>query len=216
MLKALSVKSLAAVAVFCLFGPVRTQDAGTPATAAPNPTSVQELLTCLEGAAAKLQDYTVSGTTESDGKKQQFKIAYRRPGLVRIDTHAGQVSVQPGGDIKGRLGHGPFGKIAQSLARRDKRLRDSECIPFYESDFVSRLARVQAQIKEGAAAVMRPDTNAYILEVHSGDTAWKYRLDKANFSLQESSRWVNDKQVEITRYADFHANTGIKPDYFKF
>lgn len=216
MLKAISNLSLCALLILCISWPVVGQDAGTSKPAALKPSNVQELLACLDRAAANLQDYTVSGTTEADGKKQTFKMAYKRPNLVRIDTRAGQVSVQPNGDIKGRLGRGPFGNVTQTLSRRDKRLKDAEGIPFYESDFVSLLARVQAQIKGGAAAAMQAETTAYILEIRSGDTVWKYRLGSSDFSLQESSRWVNGKQVEIARYTDFHANTGIKTDYFKF
>jgi len=216
MLKGMPNLLFCVLLALCSSWPVCGQESDRPKQAVEKPTNVQELLACLESAVANLQDYTVTGTTETDGKKQQFKMAFKRPNLVRIDTHQGQVSVQPNGDIKGRLGHGPFGKIAQKLRRSDKRLQDAEGIPFYESDFLSMLARVQAQIKEGAAATMNADTTSYVLEIHSGDTAWKYRLDSSDFSLQESSRWVKSKQAEITHYTDFHANTGIKTGFFKF
>ncbi len=216
MLKTISNLSLCALLVLFISWPVGGQEAGTSKPASQQPSNVQELLACLERAAADLQDYTVTGTTEAHGKKQTFKMAFKRPHFVRIDTPDGQVAVQPNSEIKGRLGHGPLGKIAQTLGRRDKRLQDAEGIPFYESDFVSMLARVQAQIKGGAAAAMQASATSYLLEIRSGDTAWKYRLAKSDFSLQESSRWVNGKQAEITRYADFHANTGIKTAFFRF
>jgi|SRR5579872_1127374 len=143
-------------------------------------------------------------------------MTYKRPNFVRIDTRGGQVAVQPNGEIKGRLGHGPFGHIAQKLGRDDKRLKDAEGIPFYASDFVSMLARAHAQIRGGAVATMKAETASYYLEIRSGDTLWKYTLDRSDFSLQESSRWVKGKQVEVTRYTAFHANSGITVDQFKF
>lgn len=204
--------TLCATFVLARFLPVCCQDAAVPK----QPNNVSELRLCLDTAAANLQDYTVTGTTESNGRKHQFKMTYKRPNLVRIDTHEGQVSVQPNGEIKGRLGSGLFGKIARKLGRDDKRLKDAEGIPFYESDFVSTMARVQAQIQGGAAANMKADKTSYYLEISSADTIWKYAFARSDFSLRENSRRVKGKQVEITRYTDFHANGGITVDRFKF
>ena len=78
------------------------------------------------------------------------------------------------------------------------------------------LARIQAQIKHGALAAMQSDTTSYLLGIQSGDTAWKYRFARGDFSLQENSRWTKGKQVELTRYTDLRVNTGLKTDYFKF
>ena len=54
------------------------------------------------------------------------------------------------------------------------------------------------------------------LEVRSGDTSWKYAVDKTTLFLKENSRWVKGQQVEITRYSGFRPNTGIKTAHFKF
>src|SRR5579884_239543 len=184
--------------------------------ARPKPANVKELLARLQSATASLQDYTVNATTTFGGRSLRLKIVYKRPNLVRIDTPIGQASVQPNGDIKGRLGHGPLGKRAFKIDRNEKRLRDAEGIPFYQIDFPSMLARVQEQIKEGAAATMTADANAYRLEIHSGDTTWEYAFAPNDFSLLENSRWVKGKQAQITRYSDFQPNTGIQTDYFRF
>src|SRR5437899_986059 len=115
MLKSIHILTLFAPIVLSRFVPVSWQDATVLKPPSKKPDTVAELLSSLDTAAANLQDYTVTGTTEANGKKHQFKLTYKRPNLVRIDTHAGQVSVQPNGEIKGRLGRGPFGKIAQKL-----------------------------------------------------------------------------------------------------
>jgi phage antirepressor YoqD-like protein len=78
------------------------------------------------------------------------------------------------------------------------------------------LARVKGQIQSGATATMKADSISYYLEIGSGNTMWQYSLDRNNFSVQESSRWVNGKQLEITRYTAFHANGGVTTDLFKF
>src|SRR5690349_3961854 len=83
------------------------------------PKTVTELLARMETAAASLQNYEVTGDGESDGKPNHFNLCFRSPNLVRIDSKEGQVSVQPNGDIRGRLGHGVFGKVSQKLSHDD-------------------------------------------------------------------------------------------------
>src|SRR5690242_14928945 len=87
------------------------------------PHNVKELLACLENAMAGWQDYTVNASTASGDRSLRLKIVYKRPNLIRIDTPIGQASVQPNGDVKGRLGHGPLGKEAFKIDRNDKRLK---------------------------------------------------------------------------------------------
>jgi|SRR5579871_2199351 len=211
MFKAIPTLSLLALLTVGSVFTVCGQEAGRA-----KPASVKELLACLESATASLQDYTVNATTAFGGRSLRLNITYKRPDLIRIDTPIGQASVQPNGDIMGRLGHGPLGKMAFKIDRNDKRLRDAEGIPFYRLDFPSMLARVREQIKDGAAATMTADAGAYRLEIRSGDTTWDYAFAPNDFSLQENSRWVKGKQAQITRYKDFQPNTGIKSEYFRF
>jgi outer membrane lipoprotein-sorting protein len=216
MLKRVTILSISAsLALFCTLAAC-CQDAAAQRQASKRPANVPDLLARMDRAAAKLQDYTVTGTTESDGKQEQFKLTYKRPGLVRIDSRDGQVAVQPNQEIKGRLGRGVFGKIAQKIKRDDKRLKDSEGIPFYESDFVSMLARIRARIRAGDAATMKAGGTFYYLEIRSGDTVRGYRVDSRSFYLLENSRKVKGGPVEITRYTDFRPNSGVKLDRFKF
>src|SRR5205085_12356234 len=172
--------------------------------------------TRLEQSTAGIQDYEVVGDSEANGKKSHFKLFYRKPDLVRIDTEDGQVSVQPNGDVRGRLGHGPFGAISRKIDRDDRRLRDSEGIAFWESHFPAAVARMRAQLKAGASATLRVDADTYTLELRNGDTSWRYVIDKATLFPRENSRTVNGKQVEITRYSNLKLNTGIPVGHFKF
>jgi outer membrane lipoprotein-sorting protein len=181
-----------------------------------DPKNVTELMASLGRAVAELKDYTVTGVTEKAGKSEQFKLTFKQPNLIRIDTPGGQVAVQPNGEIKGRMGHGAFGHISRKLKRSDRRLLDSEGIPFFESDFGSMVARMQAQIKAGATASLTTQPDTYILEIRSGKTSWRYTVDHSSFIIRENSRTVDGKQVEITRYSDFHPNGGVKEDLFRF
>ncbi len=180
------------------------------------PKNVDQLLSSLDRVESQWQDYQVSGNTEAAGKQQPFKVYFKKPNLVRIDSKDGQVSVQPNGDIRGRLGHGIFGKISRKLDRNDKRLQDDEGIPFYQSDFPDMVARIRDQVKKGAAATMSDEHDTFGLEIHAGDTVWKYTFDKSHLTFQENSRWVKGKQIECTHYTDFRANSGLKTDLFKF
>src|SRR5690349_8782652 len=85
--------------------------------AAPQSEQVEALLTRLEARAAQLQDYTVVGEGIDRGKPRRFKFYFKSPHLVRIDTPRGQVTVQPNGEIRGRLGHGLFGWVSRRLGR---------------------------------------------------------------------------------------------------
>jgi hypothetical protein len=186
------------------------------ARAAQEAKNAEELVARMEAMAGGLQDYQVTGEGESRGKHTKFTLYFKKPDLVRIDTDDGQVAVQPNGDIRGRLGRGPFGSISRKVDRSDKRLRDSEGIAFWESHYPAMVARIRAQLKAGAAASMSADGGAYNLEIRSGETTWKYVVDKNTLFPKENSRWVNGRQEEITRYSGFRANTGMKTGHFKF
>lgn len=213
--KAIARLSFCLLLVVGCLGSAGSQDAER-SRPAQQPSSVEELLACLDRAAEGLHGYTVTGATVVDGKTQQFKMAFLRPKMVRIDTKDGQVSVQPNGAIKGRLGRGPLGKIAQTLSREDKRLQDAEGIPFYESDFLSMLARIESKVKAGAVATMQAKPTGCQLELRSGETVWRYRFSTGDYSLLESSRWVNGKQVETSVYTQFRPNAPLTAAYFKF
>lgn len=180
------------------------------------PRTVVELLKSERSAISTWRDYVVTGATEADGKTQRFRLAFKQPHFVRIDTRDGQVSVQPDGSIRGRLGHGLFGSISRRLDRTDRRLRDSEGIPCYESDFASILDRIDAQIKAGAAAAVTAEQSDYMLAVSAGNTTWKYWFRQLDGSVRANGRWVGGAQAELTRYTGFRANTGLKLDDFRF
>ena len=180
------------------------------------PKNVNELLTALGRAAAGLQDYEVKGTTDSNGKSEGFTKYYKRPGLVRIDTREGQVSVQPNGDIRGRLGHGLFGHFSRKLDRDDHRLKDDQGIAFYEGSFPATIARIRTRIKSGAVAAMKGSRDKYYLTVRSGDTIWRYAFSRSHLMPLWSSRWVNGKSVDVTRYLETRTNIGLKTDLFRF
>src|SRR5262245_8419836 len=110
---------------------------GGTAWAAQEPKNADEVVTRMEQMAAGLHDYEVRGDGGADGKKQHFKFYFLAPALVRIDSDDGQVAVQPNGEIRGRLGKGVFGNISRKLDRNDKRLRDAEGIPFWDSHFAA-------------------------------------------------------------------------------
>src|SRR5689334_772914 len=109
--RVISNLSLGALLALSYMGSATGQDAGRQQPAAKQPSNVSELLASLDRAAAGLQDYTVNGVTAADGKAQKFKVTFKRPNLVRVDTGSGQVAVQPNGEIKGRLGHGPLARV---------------------------------------------------------------------------------------------------------
>src|SRR5262245_42096845 len=71
---------------------------------AAEPKNAEELVTQMEQMAARLQDYEVRGESDHDGKHEKYRLYFMKPGLVRIDSEGGQVSVQPNGEIRGRLG----------------------------------------------------------------------------------------------------------------
>lgn len=180
------------------------------------PRSASDLLAKMDAAAAALQDYEVTGDGETDGKPNHFTLYFKSPNLVRIDSKEGQVSVQPNGDIRGRLGHGPFGKISQKLSRDDEKLKDSEGIPFYDSHFAATISRIKELVKGGATAKMTVKKDGYSLVLKQDTTFWRYEIDPKTWFFMESARTVNGKRVEITRYSGFKPNTGIKTDHFKF
>jgi hypothetical protein len=180
------------------------------------PRTAEDVLARMESMAAGLQDYEVNGQGEAHGKRNKFKLYFKKPDLVRIDAEDGQVSVQPNGDVRGRLGHGPFGNISRKIDRDDPRLKDDEGIPFYESHYPAMLGRMRAQLKAGATSSLNADQGAYYLELRSGDTVWKYTIEKSTLFPRENSRWVAGRLVEITSYSDFRANAGLKTGHFKF
>src|SRR5713226_6793662 len=94
--------------------------------------------------AAQLQDYTVVCDCDTNGRVSCYKLHFKQPNLVRIDTCKGQVTVQPNGEIRGRLGHGQFGRTSRRLRRDDPRLRDEEGSPFWEATDAATVTQVQS------------------------------------------------------------------------
>jgi len=184
--------------------------------AAPEPKNAEDLVARLEATAASLQDYEVNGEGVAEGKHDRYKLYFKRPDLVRIDAKDGEVSVQPNGDIRGRLGRGPFGFISRKIGRNDSRLRDKEGIPFWESHYPATVARIRSQLRNGATASMTTGPETYTLTLRSGDVTWQYVSDKATMFFRENSRSVNGKQVEVTRYFNYRPNIGLKTSVFKF
>lgn len=190
--------------------------AAAACAAAPEAKTPAQLLAQMAAMAATLNDYEVSGVGESDGKRDVFKVYFLKPQLVRLDSERGQVSVQPNGTIRGRLGKGPFGMISQGIGRDDQKLKDAEGVPFWDSHYAATVTRIQERLKEGAKATLTSDSDAYRLEVRSGTTTWKYVIDRKTLFFRENTRSAGDRTVETTRYSDFRSNTGLKPAFFKF
>ena len=187
-----------------------------PASALPEPRNAQDLLSRWDQAFAALQDYQVTENTEIDNKRDQVKLSFKRPDLVRLDTREGQVAVQPNGSIRGRLGHGLFGSISIGISREDKRLQDAEGIPFFQSHIQAVVARIRQQLQQGATATMDKGEGTYTLDIRAAKTLWTYTLDRNTFLPTQSSRWVGGKQIEKTLYSAWHLNGGLKTDYFRF
>lgn len=175
-----------------------------------------ELVSQMRAAAAALEDYQVAGEGVSDGKHQHFRFFFKKPDLVRLDAGDGQVAVQPNGNVRGRLGHGPFGRISRKLNRDDDRLKDPEGIPFWDSYFAAVVARIEDQIQKGATAAMESGPETHTLTIRSGHTTWTYVIDDRTLFFRENSRTVDGREVERTRYSDFRPNTGLSESFFKF
>jgi outer membrane lipoprotein-sorting protein len=188
----------------------------TQASVVLEPGNVQDLLSRWDQTFAALQDYQVTETTETNNKRQQARFFFKRPDLVRIDTREGQVAVQPNGSIRGRLGHGLFGWISVGLSRADKRLQDTEGVPFYQSHFQAVVARIRQQLQQGATATMDRGEGSYTLDIRAARTLWTYTLDRNTFLPVQSSRWIGGKQMEKTLYSAWHVNSGLKTSYFEF
>jgi outer membrane lipoprotein-sorting protein len=184
--------------------------------AAPEAKTSAQLLAQMAAAAASFEDYEVSGVGETNGKREEFKVYFKKPELVRIDTERGQVAVQPNGTIRGRLGKGPFGMISKGIGRDDAQLRDSEGVPFWNSHYAATVARIQEQVKNGAKSSVTSEDDTYELEVRSGNTTFYYTVDKKTLFFRENRRTVGGKVVETTRYSGFRPNTGMKATFFKF
>jgi outer membrane lipoprotein-sorting protein len=182
---------------------------------AAEPKNAAELVTQMEQMAGRLQDYEVRGESDHDGKHEKYRLYFMKPALVRIDTEDGQVSVQPNGEIRGRLGKGLFGKISQKLDRTDRRLRDSEGIPFYDGHFAAAVGRIRTQMK-GGSATLNASGDAYVLEVRNGPSSWRYVVDKKTLFFRETIVWMNGKMTDQTRYFDFRPNAGMKDSRFRF
>ena len=119
---------------------------------------------------------------EPDGKVHQFKLYFKQPNLVQLDAAEGQVTVQPNGQIRGRRGRGLFGKISVKLRRDDPRLLNTQGIPFWDSHLAATIARIQTQIKAGAAATFTATPAAFKLELHCSQCVWTY-LDRPRHPL---------------------------------
>jgi outer membrane lipoprotein-sorting protein len=192
--------------------------AGLPAWGQPARKSedVHTLFSRMEAKAVQLQDYTVVGVDDRQGKQTQWKLYFKQPDLVRIDTQSGQVAVQPNGEIRGRLGHGLFGHISRRLNRNDRRLRDASGDPFWESDYAGAIRHIQSRINAGAAATLTVTPDAYELEIRAGPTRWRCVIDAETLFFQETSWSENGQLVCMTHYTDFRPNTGLDDKVFEF
>jgi outer membrane lipoprotein-sorting protein len=177
--------------------------------------SIPHLLSRMEAMAAQLDDYQVLGDEVTDGTIR-FKLSFKRPNLVRIDTDEGQVTVQPNGEIRGRLGHGLFGRFSRKLGRDDARLKTGQGIPFWESHYAATVARINSQIKAGATATLAVTPKTLELEIREGPTLWRYLIDPGTLFFQETSRWDNGKRVAVDRYRDLRLNVGLETRRFEF
>jgi hypothetical protein len=187
-----------------------------PALAVPGSQSAEELLSRLEARAAQLRDYQVNAQTAFQGRTIRLKIYFKQPDLVRIDTAVGQVTVQPNGEIRGRLGKGPLGKESEKIDRSDHRLRDAEGTPFWEMYFGATLSRIRAQMQAGATVTAAARQGEPMLEVRSGPTVWTYVIDPDTVFFREIDRSDDGKQVGATRYSSFQPNLGLETSVFQF
>jgi outer membrane lipoprotein-sorting protein len=178
--------------------------------------SIPQLLSRMAAMAAQLDDYEVLGDDETEGKPIRFKFSFKQPNLVRIDTDEGQATVQPNGQIRGRLGKGLFGKISRKLGRDDARLKNGQGIPFWESHYAATVARIGSQIKAGAAAALAVTPQTLDLEIREGSTTWRYIIDPGTLFFRETSRWDNGKRVAVTHFRAFCPNVGLETRRFEF
>jgi hypothetical protein len=184
-----------------------------PLSEAPN---AAVLLSRVEARAAHLQDYTVICEDEANGKTTRYKLYFKKPNLVRIDSRKGQVTVQPNGEIRGRLGHGLFGRISRRLRRDDSRLRDADGCPFWDYSYPATLLQIRSQIRAGAGSTLTETSEGFDLKIRSGQTVWRYVIDPETLFFREASRSEGDRPVGITHYRDFHPNMGLEPGVFEF
>jgi len=192
--------------------------AGLPALAQParKPETAAALLAEMQARAARMRDYTVDGESERDGKTSHFKLYFKQPDLVRVDTSRGQVTVEPTGEIRGRLGKGPLGDVSRKVARDDRRLRDKDGVPFWETHYAATVAGIESRIKAGATATVAMAGDAYNLNVRSGRMEWRYVIDPGTLFFRETSTLDGGRQVEVTHYSDFHPNVGLDAHRFEF
>jgi hypothetical protein len=178
--------------------------------------AIDALLARMEARSAEWQDYTVAGDSEARGKPSHFKLYFKQPDLVRIDTHRGQVTVQPNGEIRGRLGHGLFGHISQQMQRDDPRLKDADGRPFWDASYPAALVFIRSRIKEGATAIVSTEPAGLQIELRSGPDTWRYVIDPASLFFRETSHLKEGVPVQVTHYTDFRANVGLEPHVFEF
>jgi outer membrane lipoprotein-sorting protein len=193
--------------------PACRQDGGAPSQ---KPGDVQALLSRMQAKAAQLQDYTISGETDAQGKQTKWKLYFKQPNLVRVDLPRGQATVEPNGEIRGRLGRGLFGKVSRKLKRDDPRLKDPSGVPFWETDYAGILSQIQSAIKAGATATLTVTPDAYDLDIRSGQTDWRYVIDPKTLFFREGIRSESGKQVVVTQYRVFSPNVGLETKVFEF
>src|SRR5262249_40484863 len=146
------------------------------AAAAPTP---QQLLDQMAAQFSKVNDYEViiDGTSRESGpeKTQRYRFAFKRPGMIRLHTLAGEnkdgeLCVRPDGPIRGRKNSGVIKVFAITMSRSDKRLRDAEGIGVWEMDLGSLINRLKTKIQTpgNQASVTDRPNGVYQLELHYG------------------------------------------------
>jgi outer membrane lipoprotein-sorting protein len=199
------------------------------AAAAPAP---QQLLDQMAAQFSKVTDYEVivDGTSREGAKEvvQRYRFAYKRPGMIRLRTLAGEnkdgeLCVRPDGTIRGRKNSGVIKVFAITMSRSDRRLRDSEGVGIWEMDYGSLMNRLKTKIQApgNQASVTDRPNGIYQLELHYGGGKMagcvdRYWIDSRSFWITSWERMKNNALLERNTYSNLRLNPGFSNGYFEF